>query len=73
MPRETHLLPIPEDAPQLVWRKVPGCAMRGAKRNRHGRTSNKRFGGPAHARYLALRKLARKRKRPYTGIERRDR
>jgi hypothetical protein len=39
--------------------------MRGAKRRRHGRTSNKRFGGPAHARYLALRKLDRKRKREH--------
>jgi hypothetical protein len=59
------LLSIPEHAPQLVWRQVPVCAMRGAKRRRHGRTSNKRFGGPAHARYMALRKLDRKRKREH--------
>jgi hypothetical protein len=63
------LLSIPEYAPQLVWRQVPVCAMRGAmrgaKRRRHGRTSNKRFGGPAHARYMALRKLGRKRKREH--------
>jgi hypothetical protein len=59
------LLSIPEDAPQLVWRKVPVCAMRGAiaKHSRHGRTSRKPFGGPAHVRYMARRKLPHKRKR----------
>jgi hypothetical protein len=61
----SSLLSIPEHAPQLVWRQVPVCAMRAAKRRRHGRTSRKRFGGPAHARYMALRKLDRKRKREH--------
>ena len=57
------LLSIPEHAPQVVWRQVPVCAMRGAKRRRHGRTSRKRFGGPVHARYMALSHLPHKRKR----------
>ena len=77
-PRETHLLSIPEYAPQSVlpqctfhrympW-EVPAGAMRTGKvqriaRKPFGRTSKKRLGGQAHEEFERLRKLTRKRKR----------